>query len=116
VLNQLKINKKMIKLHYFEHKEVKIVNFTTITELVQYLNPLKDKKYIWLATEDGENGEIMVTESISKLIAAIKAEVFNLSWVSNPNFFIQQYDSYEDAYAVALGMREANPRCYCKES
>ena len=102
----------MIELHYFECQESEVLNFFTINELVGYLKTLKPKKYVWLATEDGEHGEIMVTESIDALISAIKAGVFNLLWNSPQRFYLQQYDSYEDAYSVALDMREPNPKCY----
>ena len=102
----------MIELHYFECQESEVLNFFTINELVGYLKTLNPKKYVWLATEDGEHGEIMVTESIDALISAIKAGVFNLLWNSPQRFYLQQYDSYEDAYSVALDMREPNPKCY----
>lgn len=31
------------------------------------------------------------------------------------NVFLQAYESYEDAYSVALSMREFNPLCYNKD-
>ena len=33
----------------------------------------------------------------------------------NYNFFLQEYDSFEEAYRVALNMREPNPLCYAPE-
>ena len=106
----------MIELHYFEYEKIEILRFYTTAELVKHLAKLSSKKHVWLATEDGENGEIIITESIDTLISAVNAGVFNLLLNGSQPFFLQQYDSYEDAYAVALDMREGNPRCYCKES
>ena len=106
----------MIELNYFEHEKLEVFKFYTTVELVEHLSKLRLKKHVWLATENGEKGEIIITESIDTLIRAVNSCVFNLLWNSPQPFFLQQYDSYEDAYAVALDMREGNPRCYCKES
>ena len=102
----------MIELHYFEYEKLEILRFYTTAELVKHLAKLSSKKHVWLATENGVDGEIMITESIDSLISAVKAGVFKLLWNSPQKFFIQQYDSYEDAYAVALDMREPNPKRY----
>ena len=50
----------MVELHYFECQESEVLNFFTINELVGYLKTLKPKKYVWLATEDGERLTINV--------------------------------------------------------
>ena len=106
----------MFELHYFEHEKLEVLRFYTTVELVKFLAKLSPKKHVWLATDDGENGEIIITESIETLISAVKTGVFNVLLNDSKPFFLQQYDSYEDAYAVALDMREGNPKCYCKES
>ena len=106
----------MFELHYFEHEKLEVLRFYTTVELVKYLAKLRLKKHVWLATENGEKGEIIITESIDTLISAVNAGVFNLLLNGSQPFFLQQYDTYEDAYAVALDMREGNPKCYCKES
>jgi hypothetical protein len=75
----------MFELHYFKHEKLEVLRFYTTAELVKHL---------------------------AKLISAVNAGVFNLLWNSQQKFFLQQYDSYEDAYAAALYMREPNPKCY----
>lgn len=92
--------------------EIEIIKFITLTELCEYLQELERFDCIWLAAEDGEKGEILITENVQTLINAVKNSHFNLLWNSPQNFFVQEYQSYEDAYKVALDMRETNPRCY----
>jgi len=92
--------------------EIEVIKFITLSELCEYLQELERFDCIWLATEDGEKGEILITENVQTLINAVKNGHFNLLWNSPQNFFVQEYQSYEDAYKVALDMRETNPRCY----
>ena len=68
---------------------------------------------VWLFS--GANGEIMVTESIEKIIFGVQHNFF-ADFKKDDNFdsefHIHEYSSYEDAYKVALDMREPNPKCY----
>lgn len=103
----------MIHLNLSIYKgDAKIIKFLTTQHLVEYLKELHSFECIWLATDDGENGEILITENLDGLILAVKEGYFNLLWNSPQNFFVQEYQTYEDAYKVALNMREGNPRCY----
>lgn len=92
--------------------DVEVIEFYTQHDLCDYLKELHTFNCIWLATEDGEKGEILITENLQTLISAVKNSHFNLLWNSPQNFFVQEYQTYEDAYKVALDMREGNPRCY----
>jgi len=94
--------------------DIQIIKFHTQKELCEYLKELESFNCIWLATEDCEKGEILITENLKTLISAVKNCYFNLLWNSPQNFFVQEYQTYEDAYKVALDMREGNPRCYIK--
>jgi len=94
--------------------DAEIIKFNTQTELCEYLKELYEFDCIWLATEDGINGEILITENVQTLVSAVKNSYFNLLWNTPQNFYVQEYQNYEDAYAVALDMREPNPRCYKK--
>jgi septum formation inhibitor-activating ATPase MinD len=106
----------MIKLNLAIYDgAVEVINFNTQNELCEYLQELKMFDCIWLATDDGENGEILITENLQTLINAVKNSHFNLLCDSPQNFFVQEYQTYEDAYKVALDMRETNPRCYEQE-
>ena len=95
--------------------DVQIIKFFTLNELCEYLKELDRFDCIWLATEDAEKGEILITENLETLISSVKNSHFNLLWNSPQNFYVQEYKTYEDAYKVALDMREPNPRCYKKE-
>ena len=92
--------------------EIQVIKFILQKDLIEYLQELKRFDCIWLAADDGEKGEVLITENLDTLINAIKAGHFNLIWNSPTNFYVQEYQTYEDAYKVALDMREGNPKCY----
>ena len=103
----------MIKLNLGIGKgDCKEIEFNNAFELIDYLKELDRFDCIWLATEDGEGGEILVTENLWVLINAVESGHFNLTKNDPKYFFVQEYQTYEDAYSVALSMREPNPRCY----
>ena len=85
--------------------EPQLIYFNSFEELTEYIKFLKSFECIWLATDDGENGEIMITENLDALVIAINSGVFNFD-PNNINFYLQEYQTYEDAYNVALLMRE----------
>lgn len=75
------------------------------------------------------NEEILITENQLELIkfaqrpgynppSFLVKEVLNSVGVTTPNciIFLQEYNSYEEAYQVALDMKEVNPKCYTPES
>ena len=94
--------------------DIDVIPFNTQAELCEYLKELDMFDCIWLATEEGEKGEILITENLQTLISAVENSHFNLLWNSPQNFHVQEYQTYEDAYKVALDMRETSPRCYNK--
>jgi len=86
--------------------------FYTASDLAEHLKELKSFDCVWLATENGEKGELLITEKVDTLVNSVKNGYFNLTWNSPQHFFVQQYGTYEDAYSVALHMKEGNPKCY----
>ena len=99
----------MIQLHLSIYDgEASQINFESKDELCDYLKELKEFNCIWLATADGENGEIIVTENVDNLVKFVEKGLFEIK----DKFFVQEYQSYEAAYEVALSMRESNPKCY----
>jgi len=92
--------------------EVDVIKFFTIHELCEFLEELHRFDCVWLATDDVKNKEILITENLQILISAVKSGFFNLLWNSPTNFFVHEYQTYEDAYRVALDMREGNKKCY----
>jgi len=100
----------MITIHLAIYEgDVKELNFENKKDLIDYVKQLIDFDCIWLATNgDQENPifqEIVITENIFEIINFIKR-------IESDVLFIQEYQSYEDAYAVALDMREPNQKCY----
>ena len=81
-----------------------------LSSLIEYMEELKQFNCIWLATTDGEFGEIIITENLTKLLLALAHDHWELK--DGCNFYVQEYQTYEDAYKVALDMREGNPKCY----
>jgi hypothetical protein len=103
----------MITLHLgMGDGDIVLIEFHTQFDLCEYLKELSRFDCIWLAADDGEKGEILITENVQILIKAVENSYFNLLWNSLQNFFVQEYETYEDAYKVALDMREGNPKCY----
>jgi len=103
----------MIKLHLCIGKgDPQETEYFTSNQLADYLQELKAFDCIWLATPEGEKGEILITESVDLLCDSVKNGFFNLLWNSPTNFFVQEYQSFESAYAVALSMREGHSKCY----
>lgn len=101
----------MKTLHLAIHSgDVKELHFENIAELIIYCKQLADFDCVWLIT-DGDNEdnpykqEIVITENIFELIKFIQR-------IDPDTLFIQEYQSYQDAYEVALMMREPNPKCY----
>ena len=82
--------------------------FDEFVELVGFLlaEDLPLYNSIWIiANGDEPDGEIFITE---QLITGVEF----LNNIIEDVIYIQQYDSYEDAYSVALNMREPNEKCY----
>ena len=93
--------------------DIKTAKFFSLSQFVAYLErEFSKSNCIWLATDDGEKGELLITENLKTLIFAISKNYFNLLWNSPQNFHLHQYKTYEDAYSVALHMKEGNEKCY----
>lgn len=58
----------------------------------------------------GEDREILIFEKIYNLIQNISKLESDFTEI-----VLHEYESYEDAYSVALGIREENPLCFTKE-
>jgi hypothetical protein len=56
--------------------------------------------------------EILVTESLPMMRDFVESWDNNYDEGGTNSFYLQEYDSYEDAYKVALDMREPNRLCY----
>jgi hypothetical protein len=103
----------MIKLNLCIGKgDCKEIPFESVLEMADFLNELYRFDCIWLATDNGEFGEQLITEDLTLLINSVTGDFFKELYNNNALFFVQEYQTYEDAYKVALNMREGNPKCY----
>tara|TARA_R110000764_G_C10787604_1_gene357100 strand:+ start:136 stop:462 length:327 start_codon:yes stop_codon:yes gene_type:complete len=106
----------MIELHYAE-KELKNndplkIEVKNLSELIDEIDSLccgKSLGVVYLFATEGERSFLLVTESyleIQELILSHK-RIYTCN-----QFFLQEYDSYESAYSVALMMKETSALCY----
>lgn len=108
-----------VNLHYakldLQDDDIPCYEFTSIEEVRSFITsivyPLKmvnEKVYV-IAIQD----EVIVTEN-----GLLIEELFNgnlnsaYPFFENEDIFIQEYPSYEDAYKVALDMKETSSLCY----
>lgn len=105
-------------------KDINRISLNDTNELKDFLSALRLSRenesnnivYLWTSDhshdedEEFENEltEIIITENIV-LIEFVVNRVLDYS---DCEVYLQEYGSYEDAYAVALDMREGNPLCY----
>lgn len=105
----------MIKLNLgYGEGNVRIFEFLTLAELCNFMQAFESHKCVWVVAANSEKGEILITETFRKMIQLISIDYFNT--IHEKLIFIQEYPTYEDAYAVALDMREPNPMCYNKNN
>lgn len=96
-----------LHLAIFPADNIAELKFTSIKDLIDYIKLLDKFNCVWLITTDCYPCEIVVTESIDFMCQLLAVKSFhNL----DSTLYIQQYDSYEDAYATALDMIEENPK------
>ena len=114
-----------ITIHYAEGKN--LANDIVKIELKtgkDYINLLKsvyakdDKKTVYLFTSNfcfdpndvhNEFDKEIYIESNFNLIYSAALRILDQG---DTEIFLQEYESFEDAYKVALDMRECNPLCY----
>jgi hypothetical protein len=111
----------MIKLHYAEgtdlKKPIELIFLKDTQELIKFMRSLSykdDGETVYLLTSDYSEEDYHTKEIF------IESEVLTLEFIINSleysecNIHLQEYGSFEDAYKVALDMREGDPLCYKK--
>ena len=91
-----------------------MIDFETKSELIDYIKELKQFNAVWVVAEDGllGGGGLVVTEDIDNIIKLIMINYFDYASEDLSVLYMHQYTTYEDAYSVALDMKEDNPKCY----
>ena len=116
-------NSRELKI-YYATKDEKILVFEiepygccVFEDFIQMIHQLDDRKTVYLMTskekKEEEIGleEIRITQHNSQVIKLIG----NARNWEGYDIFIEEYESFEEAYKVALNMREPNPLCYAPE-
>lgn len=111
------------KLHYAEKEligDINPIKFKTNLSIYNYVINLigKDENTVYLLAIDDE---VIVTENLALIMEIMSSNVSSIGLMEDEkgicNVFLQEYESYEDAYSVALSMKETSPMCYSdKES
>ncbi|MFZ4648946.1 MAG: hypothetical protein ACOYMB_04980 [Patescibacteria group bacterium] len=100
-----------------EQKEIEQFEFYDIDDLTHKILNHKgmpeDRVYLCAIhdIDEDESLEILVTESYPLMRDFIESFDLNVN-IFPLSIHVQMYESYEDAYAVALDMREGSPLCY----
>lgn len=106
---------KNYELHYADlilNGDISVFNFKTFDELVDFANfKTREKKgeCVFLITKDHQNCRPFITDNpfdIEFLLTKMPGMGFKSAT------FIQEYESFEEAYKVALSMVEESPLCY----
>lgn len=83
-----------------------------ITSILYPLKTVADRVYL-LAIQD----EVIVTDNYAFVEELFDGNINSVyPFYENEKIFIQEYESYEEAYDAALMMREGSELCYSKET
>lgn len=90
------------------------IDFIDIVELIEYIDEIKRfKEKIWVVTSEGSYSEIFITADLYTIKQLLLLNlIVDHKNTNNQTIFVQEYDTYEAAYKVALLMREGHPKCY----
>jgi hypothetical protein len=112
----------MYKLHHCPLSEGIENNyqFANMTELMLWIEDYLESQFydgqkVYLYTtqsEEDENNEIIVTERKLVLHDAFIEDYTSDASIRPKVYFVQEYPSFEDAYKVALSMKETSKVCY----
>lgn len=128
--NDLKNGCKII-VHYasiLTKDDIPAIEFIDSNELFDYLEIIgettEQSPVVFVCAIDEVNGfasEIFITENIDTIIYNISEYPDILDNEEHCgmdnilNIYLQEYESYEDAYKIALSMKEDSPLCYNKD-
>lgn len=106
----------MIRLHLGIGKgDVETLNFKTFNDLDYFVSNEERLMIdgVWLATSGGTYSDVFVTDNIDHLRLVMNVDLWEeLTQDLNAPFHIHHYESFEDAYKVALDMKEGHELCY----
>jgi hypothetical protein len=117
----------MITLHHAQGTamsadvhEIHFENFKALMTYFKSLTEIDDRQTVYLLTErdpdfdysQGSRTHLLISESIFHINRYLREIIFFVDKSEDHIVFLQEYKSYEDAYSVALSMRENSFLCY----
>ena len=110
-----RLNYAPIELGNEDVKTLEFENIDALRDGIDHLCHGKNKNIVYLFGTEGmdEYESIFVTISYLQIEELLNEHKRIKTW---NNFFLHEYESYEDAYSVALSMREDSEICYSKEN
>ena len=105
----------MYKLHYAKldlgMNDIPCFEFRDINQLIDFIDDKclgRSGQLVWLIAKD-KMEDIFISENHLSIQSFIENTYL---WKTQGTFFLQEYRSYEEAYQVALDMKEESPLCY----
>jgi len=114
-----------LKLHYAKINQVSDIPFYEFDDFELMMDFLDDKFSIIKNKKEeivyliSYKNEIFVTESINYIMDFLETlNIGSYDWHGDDeyNIFIQEYPSFEEAYIVALSIKETSKLCYSSET
>lgn len=106
----------MFKLHYASldlQGDIPCFEFESKYEMLDYVTKLYNNNWVTyldkvclIAISD----HLIVVNSMNRILNFINAELNHIDF--DTDVFLQEYPSYEQAFKVALDMKEGDPLCY----
>ena len=107
------------KLHYAKlnlEEDISCLEFNNREELVGFLRKnIKEGIVYLLAINDNISDDVFVTDNTSLVIELFNNHLNAAYPFHEKGTCLFEFDSFEEAYEVALMIKEVSPLCYCKD-
>ena len=100
----------MINLHFSRQiEQMKKKEFFFHSEVESHLEKIAENGFVYLVALEAEDyDEVFITSHKERALIFAK----NTNWYMDSEIFFFQLSSFDEAYAIALQMKEPNPLCY----
>ena len=105
------------KLHYAKlllDEEIPCFEFSLQETMIKFIIDKckgRNNQLVWLIAKN-KSTDIFISSNYLSIIDFLKTKN---EYQSYDDYFLQEYESFEDAYEVALDMAEISPLCYKKK-
>jgi len=107
---------KNFKLHYASldlQGDIPCFEFKKHSQMVDFIDEKcigRNGQCVWLLAKNKET-DIFISDSHLSIQNFLERL---MTWQTMGDYFLQEYESFEEAYQVALDMVEESPLCYSK--